>query len=299
MDIQHIEYFLEVVRQESFSRAADALFVTQPILSRCVKNLEEELGVKLILRTPKSFALTDAGKVLYEHGSLLVQQHRDLYRRIEDVKAVKTGEVTLSCPGNVLDVYFPPIVMEFNERYPLVKVNILEQGLRPVTQDVLEGRADIGIVMMPLEDTEGLQVIPLIRDEITALVPKNHPYAKEPYLDFDRLRDEKIVTYNETTKLYSNFMLLCHERGFKPNIVYKSIMTNFILEMVSRSDCIGLLAAPVARSFRAENLCSVPLKPNFPWEIAVITRTDRYLTKASLAFLDFIRQQFAHSSTGE
>ncbi len=293
MDIQHITYFLEVVRQQSFSRAAEALHVTQPILSRCVKNLEEELGVKLILRTPKSFALTDAGKVLNRHGSLLVQQHRDLYRRIEDVKEVKTGEVSLSCPGNVLDLYFPPIITEFNKRYPLVKVNIIEQGLRPVTQDVLEGRADIGLVMLPLEDTEDLQVIPLILDEVAALVPNDHPFAREPYLDFDRLKDQKIVTYNETTKLYSNFLHMCKARGFTPNIVYKSIMTNFILEMVSRTDCIGLLAAPVARSFRADNLCSVPLKPSLPWEIAIITRANRYLTKASLAFLSFIQQEFA------
>ncbi len=294
MDIKQIQYFLEIARQGSFSKAAQALYVTQPMLSRCVKLLEDELGAKLIVRNAKVFALTPEGKVLAHYGAQLVQQHRDLYRRIEDVKEMKAGEVSLSCPGNVLDIYFPPIIMEFNKRYPLVKVNILEQGLRPVVQDVLDGRADIGLVMLPMEDAEDLQVLPLIRDEITALVPRDHPFARETQVDFDRLKDEKIVTYNETTKLYSNFMHMCKARGFTPNIVYKSIMTNFIVEMVSRTDCIGLLAAPVARSFRAENLRSVPLHPSFPWEIAIITRKDRYLSKAAQAFLAFIRQEFRH-----
>ncbi len=294
MDIQHIQYFLEVVNQQSFSRAAESLYVTQPILSRCVKNLEEELSVKLILRTPKSFALTDAGKVLAEHGRLLVEQYKDLYRRIEDVKEVKSGEVSLSCPGNLLDIYFPPIVMEFNNRYPLVKINIIEQGLRPVVQDVLEGRADIGIVTLPIEDTENLQVIPIIWDEVCVLVNKDHPFAKQEQIDFKLLKNEKIITYNENTSIYNRFLEMCKQQNITPNIVYRSIMTNFILEMVSKSDCVGILADPVARSFHAENLCSIPLNPRFPWEIAMITRKDRYLTKASLTFLSFIEQEFDH-----
>ena len=98
MDIQQIRYFLAIARYESFSKAAEKLFVTQPILTRCVKNLEQELGLPLIVRTTRSFALTDAGKTLAEYGSRLLQQQEDLCRRMEDLKQLRSGELRLSSP---------------------------------------------------------------------------------------------------------------------------------------------------------------------------------------------------------
>ena len=78
MDIQHIRYFLAIAEHQSFSKAAQALYVTQPILTRCVKNLEKELGTPLIVRSTKSFSLTEAGQALVTHGTALLQQHRDI-----------------------------------------------------------------------------------------------------------------------------------------------------------------------------------------------------------------------------
>ena len=80
MDIQHIKYFLAVAECKSFSRAAEKLYVTQPILSRCIRNLEEELGSSLIIRSSRFFTLTDTGKVLYQYGVQLVEQYQDIYQ---------------------------------------------------------------------------------------------------------------------------------------------------------------------------------------------------------------------------
>ena len=92
MDIQHLKYFVEVVRQESFTRAAAQLFVTQPMLTRSIKQLEESLNVLLIERTSKSFHLTDAGRILYERAQEFLMQYEAIFQTIADVRSVKTGE---------------------------------------------------------------------------------------------------------------------------------------------------------------------------------------------------------------
>ena len=90
----------------------------QPILTRCVKNLAKELGTQLILRSTKQFLLTDAGQALYLHGQKLLQQHQDLYRCIADVTDFHIGEISVSCPGVLLDMYFPELVNQFRRKNP-------------------------------------------------------------------------------------------------------------------------------------------------------------------------------------
>ena len=118
MDIQHLKYFVEVVRQESFTRAAAQLFVTQPMLTRSIKQLEESLNVLLIERTSKSFHLTDAGRILYERAQEFLMQYEAIFQTMADVRSVKTGEVRLSIPGVLLDMYFPSCLPAFTGNTP-------------------------------------------------------------------------------------------------------------------------------------------------------------------------------------
>ncbi len=292
MDIQQIRYFLAVAKYESFSKAAQKLFVTQPILTRCVKALEEELGATLIVRSTRSFALTDAGQTLVEYGSQLVRQHEDIYRRIRDVQNVQTGELQISCPGVLLDMYFPPLVTQFHRQYPGVRINIAESGSRPIAQEIREGTADIGLVMLPLEDAQGLSVFPIIRDEVRVIVRQDHPFARESRLELDALAHRDLITYNASATLYHTFLQMCRDRGFTPHIAYKSMMPNFILDTIACGACVGVLPGPMLRLSQGQNLVSVPLQPSFPWEIAMIAAKDRYLSHAAASFLRFSQDYF-------
>ena len=135
MDIQHLKYFVEVVRQESFTRAAAQLFVTQPMLTRSIKQLEESLNVLLIERTSKSFHLTDAGRILYERAQEFLMQYEAIFQTMADVRSVKTGEVRLSIPGVLLDMYFPELFASFHRQYPGIDISLVEEGSPPPRWD--------------------------------------------------------------------------------------------------------------------------------------------------------------------
>ena len=293
MDIQQIRYFLAVARYESFSKAAQKLFVTQPILTRCVKNLEQELGLPLIVRTTRSFALTDAGRTLAEHGSRLVQQQEDLCRRMEDLKQVRSGDLRLSSPGPLLDLYFPKLVTGYHAIHPGIRIHIRESGSRPVAQDVLDGSADMGVVMLPLEDADDLHVFPILTDAVHAVVPKDHPFATETELPISKLRGVELITYDKSNTLHHAFYELCRREGFSPAIAYQSMMPNFILDTIALGSCVGVLPRPMVGLGADRGLVSIPLTPHFPWEIALITAKDRYLSCAAADFLAYAKAFFA------
>lgn len=141
MDIQHLKYFVEVVRQESFTRAAAQLFVTQPMLTRSIKQLEESLNVLLIERTSKSFHLTDAGRILYERAQEFLMQYEAIFQTMADVRSVKTGEVRLSIPGVLLDMYFPELFASFHRQYPGIDISLVEEGSKLTAASVGLGKA--------------------------------------------------------------------------------------------------------------------------------------------------------------
>jgi len=290
MDIQDIRYFLEVVKHQSYSKAAARLFVTQPVLTRCIKKMEKELGVCLIARSTKSFLLTDAGQTLVEYGSRVLQQHEDIFRRIQDTADARTGQLCIAGPGVLMDMYFPRLVTQYRQTHPGVRIYIRESGSRSAVQDVLEGTADMGIIMLPLENADRLQVYPLVQDRVCALVNRGHPFAKEKSLEIDRLKGVELITYDRTTTLYHVFKHLCHDRGFEPDIVFQSSMPNFILDTIALGSCVGIFPAPMLRQFKRKDVLSVPLEPEVPWQIAMITNKDRYLSHAAADFLEFSRQ---------
>ena len=289
MDIQHIRYFLAVAKHQSFSKAAEALFVTQPILTRCIKNLEKELGVLLIERSTKHFMLTEAGQLLLRSGSTLLQQHQDIYRQMADIADGQMGELRISGPGVLLDMYFPALVSQFRKAYPGVRITVRESGTHTVVQDVLEGAADIGLVMLPLSDATTLDIFPIVKDQIHVVVHRDHPLAKEKSIPIRRLEQVDIITYNQSTTLYHTLDKLCREQGFKPTIACQSMMPGFILDTLSCGDWVGVFPAPMLQKSPRPELVGIPLEPQQPWQIAMITKKGRYTSNATNNFLRFSR----------
>ncbi len=292
MDIQHIRYFLEVAKCQSFSGAARQLYVTQPILTRCVKNLETELGVQLIDRSTRRFALTEAGQQLVRSGESLLRQHGDIYRQMEDIADGQKGEIRISGPGVLLDMYFPQLMAQYRREHPGIRITIRESGTRTVVREVLDGTADLGLVMLPLARSEQLEVIPMVRDEVHVLMRRDHPLAVEEQLHVSQLKDLDIITYNDSTTLYHAFESMCADHGFTPTIAYQSMMPRFILDTLSWGDCVGVLPAPMLQLFPRPELVSMPLRPHFPWQIAIIKQKDRYVSRAAESFLRFTKDFF-------
>ena len=293
MEIQHLKYFLEVARQESFTRAAAQLFVTQPVLTRSIKQLEEELNVKLIERTSKSFRLTDAGRILCERCQKFLLEYEEIFQCIEDVRSSKTGEVRLSIPGVLLDAYFPRLLTKFRRRFPGINISVVEEGSKLTAAAVGDGQADLGLVMLPVEDPFRFESELLLDDVCQLVVSKKHPFAQLPSVHLKDLKGEAILTYSETATLHDTFIRMCREQGFIPHLAYKSLMTRFTLQMVAMEQCIAVLPLPLVLPDLCDALVTVPLEPPIPWKIAIIRRREGYRSFAATQLYEYIRTYFS------
>ena len=263
MEIQQLKYFVEVVRQQSFTKAAAQLFVTQPMLTRSIKHLEEELNVRLIERTSKSFCLTDAGR-----------------------------------PGVLLDVYFPPLLTRFHRHFPGIDISVVEEGSKLVAASVGSGRADLGMVMLPVDEPYRFESKTLISNVCQLAVSRHHPFSKMRSVHIRDLKDETILTFSETATLHDTFIRMCGEWGFAPRIAYKSLMTRFSLKMVGMQQCIAVLPLPILQPDLCEELVTVPLEPVIPWEIAIIRRREGYRSFAANQLFSHICDHFASLEGG-
>lgn len=283
MEFQQMRYFVKLAEYSSFSRAASQLYVTQPMLTRSLKALENELGTELIERTSRSFRLTDTGKLFYRQTKEILEKYDDIYRSIEDIKSNRTGQVKMSIPGVLIDVYFAPLLTQFSRDYPGIDVSIIEEGSKDTVKTVLDGNADLGLVMLPIESSAEMNVRVVINDVAHLVVNKNHSFVECSVVPVERLRHESIITFGVTTTLHDEFLKLCAEHGFVPRLSYKTLMTNFTMEMVATGQCIALLPAPVSQHFLIDGLTTRPLDPPLIWNIAIIYKKSRYCSYATMS----------------
>ena len=222
MDIQHLKYFVEVVRQESFTRAAAQLFVTQPMLTRSIKQLEESLNVLLIERTSKSFHLTDAGRILYERAQEFLMQYEAIFQTMADVRSVKTGEVRLSIPGVLLDMYFPELFASFHRQYPGIDISLVEEGSKLTAASVGLGKADLGLVMLPVEEPSRFESHLLVSDVCQLVVSREHPFAQMPGVHIRELRGETILTFVKRPPCTTPLFRCAASRALPPALPIKA-----------------------------------------------------------------------------
>jgi DNA-binding transcriptional LysR family regulator len=300
MTAQQLQYYITVVECQSFSKAADQLYLSQPLLSRTIKTLENELDIRLIDRNSKHFRITDAGHILYMYAQKLLRDYDNLYQAVSDIKTLHRGEVRMSIPAVLLDIYFAPLSVAFQSEYPHINISVVEKGSYSVFESLKRQEADLGLVMLPREmssDMNSFIFTKLVSDQIGLVTAKHHPLAQRNSTSIQALENEHIVTFSETSTLYQEFIRLCDQHAFSPKIMYKCMTTRFISSLISTGSYVGVLPVPFINHILTDNLSLVRLEQNFPWEIAVVHAADAYQSRASKALESFIIDYFKEVDT--
>ncbi|WP_029306096.1 LysR family transcriptional regulator, partial [Aeromonas dhakensis] len=170
MDIRALRYFVELVREQSFTRASEKLFVTQPTISKMIRNMEEELGQPLLSRAGRRFTLTDSGRVLFNRAQTILAEMQQLEAELADLQSLQFGRLALGIPPMVGHVY-ADLIRAYRSRYPKVELSIVEYGGRRIEQAVLEGELDLAITMLPTREEGALSVLDLDQYPIQVVLP--------------------------------------------------------------------------------------------------------------------------------
>ncbi|MEN8075836.1 LysR family transcriptional regulator [Clostridioides difficile] len=291
MTLNQLSYYTEVVRQKSFTKAAENLFVSQSTISKAIRVLESEFQVELIDRTAREFQLTDEGKIFYEYAMNILQYYnvntQELYQRLHG----NNGTLRLGLPPTAGTIYFFSLLYKFRLNNPGIDLKITEITSKYIKDMVETGELDLGIVIEPFED-EKFFSYKVYTSEAVVVVSKQHHLASKRSVAADKLSNERFLMVTPDYMFYDCVLDYCKSAGFDPNIVFESSQWDLLLEMVADNQGISILPKPIIEKCYNTRVHQLHLKkPSFPWTLTLIYRNDKFITDAMQHFLDLCIEQ--------
>lgn len=289
-------YLLAIAAHGNFTRAAEALCVTQPTLSQQIKQLEEALDTQLLDRRNRAVRLTEAGELYVEYARRALEELEAGKRALRDVKDLSRGSLCLGMTP-VTEYLVASLLEKFCARYPGVLMSIMEMSQSNIESCLLDDRLEAGIAFT---DTlsRGSRSIEIERHvlfstTLKVTVGKGHPYGmQEKALNSDAVEREPLVLLNGNFALRHQFDLYCLEHKIRPRIVAETSSLGVILEMVRNNRVATVLPEVLARS--ESGLCPVTLCPELPHHaITLIWHKDAHKSSACAAFLEVARDHWA------
>ena len=194
MDVNQLEVLIAVAREQSFSRAAQALHRTQPAVSQAIRRLEAELGEPLFDRSSKDGTLTAAGRVLFDFAEQMLNLRHGAHRAIRELKDLQQGKLTLSANEYTV-MYLLPVLAIFRARHPHIKVEVKRSLASRIASEVLGRGVEIGVVSFKPTD-QAIASVPALSDELALIVAPSHPLAGKQTVSVRELGAESFIAHN-------------------------------------------------------------------------------------------------------
>src|SRR6185312_1543171 len=194
MDFFQLETFLAVAQTGSFSGAAKIMHRTQPAISQLVRKLELEIGEPLFDRSSREGLLTDAGMVLQEYATKMLNLRREAHASLEELRQVQRGTLVIAA-NEFTSLYLLPVLEEFRRFSPMIKISIHRSLASSIAEQVLDHTVELGVLSFRPENPL-LQSVVVFRDELVFVVPSAHPLAKAKSVSIRQLGAESFVAHN-------------------------------------------------------------------------------------------------------
>lgn len=293
MDFKQIQYFTEVVNRGSFSKAAEHLFLSQPNISKSIKDLEKELDAKLLTRTTRKIELTDTGKLLYQYGQRISQSIEHFYDELDDIKNSKKGNIKMGIFSTLGTEIFSELMAQFHKEYPFITVRFVEDGALYLKDTLLQGELDLVVMPLPIEDD--FESIAFMKGDLRLVVHQSHRLAKEETVSWENLKDESFIIFREGYEVHELIMQACSLNGFEPNIICETSQWKFIMEMVSFNQGITVLPKGDLEEMDISNkeMITIPLTPAINWQVGIAWKKGNYISFATRTWIEFIKTKLA------
>lgn len=238
MELDQLRHFLKVAELGNFTRAAEAVRLSQPALSRSIARLEEELGQPLFERQTRQAVLTDAGK-------LLLGRAQQVLTIVEETKAEigddgQTGTVRVAAIPTIAPYFLPTFLRSFHELYPRASILVREDTTDVLLKQLSEGETDVAVLARPVQERY-LHVVDLFEEELWLVLPIDHPLGNKGRIRVNDLETLPFVLLNEAHCLTDNVLSFCRHQAFQPLSVERTSQLATVQELVSLRHGISLV----------------------------------------------------------
>ncbi len=238
MELYQLRYFVEAASEGNITRAAKRLNIAQPALSQQLRNLEGELGAQLMARGRRGARLTAAGEAFLPRARAVLEAAEAARSAVMDVTQLRAGRLTVAAIPAVSGGWLPGRLRRFRERHPAVEIRLMEGRSVEVAEMVELGRADLGILQLPV-DAGRFETGVLFEERFKIAVSSAHPLAGLRSIKLSRLKGEPFVVYKGRAREAA--LDACRESGFEPRISCESEELETVRALVAAGLGVALL----------------------------------------------------------
>ena len=282
-----MRYFQTVCKYGSITKAAEELFVSQPTISFCLKELEDEFGVKLFHRRHNRLQLTVEGQFFLDKVNYILQAVDSLATQMKDM-GNNHNHVKIAVPAMISTFLFPRMFNAYTQMYPAVELEMLETGSLQARKLVDANSVDLGITILDNVVSDSYNVLPLVSTELVYCVSKNHPLADKTHISFKELANERIILFKADS--YQNIFIkrAFSEVGVDPKILLYSSQLYTIKEFLSYGNAGAFLYRQVAEM--DDDLVCIPFDKAIIQDIVLIWSKSSSLYSDAENFIQFVKQ---------
>ncbi len=290
MELRQLRYFVKVTETLNFSEAARAMCVTQSTLSQQIKQLEDELGEQLLMRSSHNVALTEAGKTILDSAKSAIYDAELCKERINDLNRLSTGTLNIGVTYS-----FSPILTEtistFMKSYPKIKLNVLYKPMGELMEALKERTVDFVLAFKPAKEIEGIASHILFQNYLSAGVGKGHPLAGMKHVSLQELERYDLALPSKGLQARNALEELVTPYT-KLNIKIELNEVNILLELLRNSNMVSILAEATTHNKR--EVVAIPIDvPNNEMSGCVHVLKDAYRKKSMMEFIKMLGDSLA------
>jgi len=275
VELRHVEYFVAVAEELSFTRAAERLNMAQSPISEQIRKLERELETTLFIRTTRSVELTPAGRLFYEQATALLASAKRAADSARLAGKGRLGRLAVGFGGSATYDLMPQLIRAYKQRYPDVVLEVRSEMLTPTqVAGLLDDTLSVGLLRPPV-NADGLVVEVVREDPLVVLLPVSHPLASRVELTLGDLRDQPFISYPSSppSSVFLTVMSAFRQAGVSPHIHQEVAETSSLVALVAAGLGIALAPAPT-RHLRIPGVTHRPLKePAITMPLAMAYKT--------------------------
>jgi DNA-binding transcriptional LysR family regulator len=291
MEMTQLEFFVTVVEEGSFSKAAERVYRTQPAVSIAIRRLEEEVGAPLLERSQKNPTLTEAGELVYDYAKRILALRNQVRETVAELRTLERGRVRIGANESTSLYLLPHLILQYREQHPNVKVEIYRQVSERLPREVLDRNVDFALLAFKPDDSD-LDSFPVLRDELVLITHPEHSLAGRDSVTVEELGEESFLAHNVRTASRQMVIDVFAEHHTPLNITLELATVETIKRFVQLK--IGLAFVPrmcVREELENGRLATVPVEGlAYHRTLWATHRRQMTFSHAAAAFLEVLRR---------
>lgn len=250
LELRHFKYFVSVAEELNFKKASERLFISQPGLSRQIKQMEEILGSQLFERTKRNVQLTASGRYLLAESKTVFSQLKRIERQIALIDKGEAGELRIGFLGSAMQEIVPQFLLKLNSEFPAISTTLDEMNNQAQIEAVKNGGLDIGFVRVA-SVPKPLKLRAVIEDTFSLVLPVAHQLNRKNFVNIEQLKNENFILFSSdySPLYYDKIMSIFRDQGYIPKISHKSVHALTIFKLVESGLGIAIIPTSLSQGF--------------------------------------------------